>query len=62
VLKNELAAARDLLISSRTIRRRLKEAGLKSTKPTKETYSPKRTKLKDCVLPEIINIELLMIG
>ncbi|CAH1372465.1 unnamed protein product [Tenebrio molitor] len=36
VLKNELATARNLVMSSRTIRRRLKEAGLNSRKLAKK--------------------------
>ncbi|RZC42134.1 HTH Tnp Tc3 2 domain containing protein [Asbolus verrucosus] len=36
MLKNELAAARNLVVSTRTVRRRLNEAGLSSRKPAKE--------------------------
>jgi hypothetical protein len=46
VLKNELATARNLVMSSRTIRRRLKKADLNSRKPAKKTLLTRAHKIE----------------
>lgn len=51
MLRNELKVARVILISSRTVRRLLSEAGLDSRGQQSE-----KTKLPECVLLEIIAI------